>query len=58
MQEILNLAEEHAQRLAADIPLCTTRAEHIRVTARANEAAHILAALQKFFSEAASDGDI
>jgi hypothetical protein len=59
MQEILNLAEEHAQRLADDILLCATRMEHVRVTARANEAANILAALQKFFSEeAASDGNI
>lgn len=48
-EKILNAAREHAERLAADILLCTTRAEHVRVTARANEAAAILAELQNFF---------
>jgi hypothetical protein len=42
-QELLKrLAEEHAQRLENDIPLCRTRDEHIRVTARANEARQIV----------------
>lgn len=59
VKEILNAASEHAERLAADIPLASTRMEHVRVTARANEAAHILASLQKFFSEeTASDGEV
>lgn len=35
------LAEEHAQRLEDDIKLCRTRDEHLRVTARANEARQI-----------------
>jgi hypothetical protein len=39
--EIVQLATEHAKRLQADIPLCRTRVEHIRVTARANEAREI-----------------
>lgn len=34
----LEAARELAERLAADIPLCRTRDEHVRVTARANEA--------------------
>jgi len=38
-------ARELAERLAADIPLCRTRDEHIRVTARANEAANLHAAI-------------
>jgi hypothetical protein len=42
-QELLKrLAEEHAKRLENDIPLCRTRDEHIRVTARANEARQIV----------------
>lgn len=59
MNEILKAASEHAERLAADIPLCRTRDEHIRVTARANEAAAIVEKLKFFINgEAASDGDI
>lgn len=52
MNEILKAASEHAERLAADIPLASTRAEHVRVTARANEAAAIFEKL-KFFMETA-----
>jgi hypothetical protein len=36
------LAARLAQRLEEDIVLCSTRAEHIRVTARANEAVELL----------------
>jgi hypothetical protein len=36
--ELLELAERLADRLFEDIPLARTRDEHIRVTARANEA--------------------
>lgn len=52
-EEILNLLEEarlHAERLVQDIPLSKTREEHVRVTARANEAVHIESSLLKFFS--------
>lgn len=45
MNEILEAARTHSERLAADIPLCRTRDEHVRVTARANEAANLLSAL-------------
>jgi hypothetical protein len=40
--QLVQLAEEHAQRLADDIRLARARDEHIRVTARANEARHIV----------------
>ncbi len=40
--ELLRLATEHAARLALDVPLARTRAEHIRVSARANEAREIV----------------
>lgn len=36
--QLVLLVEEHAQRLESDITLCRTRDEHLRVTARANEA--------------------
>lgn len=37
-EQLMLLVEEHAQRLEQDIALCRTRDEHLRVTARANEA--------------------
>ena len=42
----LMLAERLAARLQEDIPLSKTREEHIRVTARANEAAELLTVIQ------------
>lgn len=39
--EVLQLLERHAERLHEDIKLCRTRDEHIRVTARTNEAYEI-----------------
>jgi hypothetical protein len=45
LEQLAEAARELAERLAADIPLCRTRDEHIRVTARANEAANLLAAI-------------
>ena len=41
-EELLKLAGAHAARLEEDIKLCRTRDEHLRVTARANEAFEIL----------------
>jgi hypothetical protein len=40
------LAERLAARLQEDITLATTRQEHIRVTARANEAVEIVNTLK------------
>lgn len=36
---LLEAARDLADQLSKDIPLCMTREEHIRVTARANAAA-------------------
>ena len=52
--DLLEAAEEHADRLRADILLCKTRDEHIRVTARANEAVAIVAQLKSFVGEGAA----
>lgn len=41
-EQLLELAARHAARLEEDIKECRTRDEHIRVTARANEALEIL----------------
>lgn len=43
--ELTDLIEEHARRLEEDIGLSRTRDEHLRVTARANEARQIANAL-------------
>jgi hypothetical protein len=43
MNELTDLAAELAARLQEDILLARTREEHIRLTARANEAAHLAA---------------
>jgi hypothetical protein len=45
--EIMELAERLATRLREDIQLARTRDEHIRVTARANEAAELLTGLRE-----------
>jgi hypothetical protein len=45
-EQLIQDAEQLAARLAEDIPLCRTRDEHIRVTARANEAANLLDGLR------------
>lgn len=46
MEKIFAAACALADDLSADIELCSTRAEHIRVTARANAAAEIVRMLE------------
>ena len=41
VEELLAMIDRHADRAAEDIKLARTRDEHIRVTARANEAREI-----------------
>jgi hypothetical protein len=45
-ENLLMLAERLAARLQEDITLATTRQEHVRVTARANEAIEIVNGLK------------
>lgn len=42
LEQLHQMAAVHAARLESDIKECRTRDEHIRVTARANEAVEIL----------------
>jgi hypothetical protein len=49
-EQLLELAQRHAERLENDIKLARTRDEHIRVTARANEAAEMVNGLLKLQS--------
>lgn len=50
MNDILTLTERLAERLREDIGLSRTRDEHIRVTARANEAAEVVKMLTERLS--------
>jgi hypothetical protein len=43
---VFELAQELVLRLQEDIKLASTRIEHVRVTARANEATNLLNALE------------
>lgn len=38
LTDLALLAREHADRLVSDLELTTSRVEHVRLTARANEA--------------------
>jgi hypothetical protein len=55
LNEIIELASEHAERLTEDVRQASTRIEHIRVTARANEAVNLLHYLMKLTEESNSD---
>ena len=53
-QVLVEKVEELAERLRQDIECSKTREEHIRVSARANEAALLLQDLISFLDERAS----
>lgn len=42
MNEILEAARDLAAKLLADVQTAANRVDHIRLTARANEAAHLV----------------
>lgn len=50
-EKIFEAASALAESLKADINLCKTREEHVRITARANAAATLAAELKIFFSD-------
>ena len=47
LEEALYQLREHAAQLVNDVELASTREEHIRLTARANEAETIVNSLEK-----------
>lgn len=47
LEETLFLLREHAARLINDVELASTREEHVRLTARANEAETLVNSLEK-----------
>ena len=38
IDDLMVAVREHADRMTSDLELCSTREEHVRLTARANEA--------------------
>lgn len=38
IDDLVVAAREHADRMTSDLELCSTREEHVRLTARTNEA--------------------
>ena len=46
LEEALFLLREHAARLINDVELASTREEHVRLTARANEAETLVQQLE------------
>ena len=51
INDIIEMAAVLAERLAEDVRLASTRLEHIRLTARANEAVNLLHELQSLTEE-------
>lgn len=51
INDIIELAATLATQLSDDIRLASTRIEHVRVTARANEAVNLLHELQTLAGE-------
>jgi phosphotransferase system HPr-like phosphotransfer protein len=49
LEDILFAAREHAASLINDVELASTREEHIRLTARANEAENLVTDLQALY---------
>jgi hypothetical protein len=50
MQELLTNARELAAHLSDDIKLASTRIEHVRLTARANEAARLVEEIERLLT--------
>lgn len=55
--QLLTNARELAAQLAEDVSQASTRLEHIRLTARANEAALLLQALEKLLTTGEIDDE-
>lgn len=58
VNDIIELAAALATQLSQDIRLASTRIEHVRITARANEAVNLLHELQLLAGEQTTDVEI
>lgn len=56
LSEIIDMMRDLASQMSEDIKQASNRVEHIRVTTRANEAHHILNALEELTGET-NDGE-
>lgn len=54
---VTSMAEQLIERLKEDIEKCTTREDHIRTTARANEATLLLQELNQMFDTSVLEGN-
>jgi hypothetical protein len=54
LRDLALLAREHADRLVSDLELTTSRVEHVRLTARANEAENLAGQLQQLVIQEAA----
>lgn len=54
LEEILYSAREHAACMTNDLELAATREEHVRLTARTNEAENLVTSLERLQIEALS----
>jgi hypothetical protein len=52
LEEILYSAREHAACMTNDLELAATREEHVRLTARTNEAENLVTSLERLHLEA------
>ena len=52
LEEILYAAREHAACMTNDLELAATREEHVRLTARTNEAENLVTSLERLQLEA------
>lgn len=58
LNDIIEMAASLAEQLHSDIRLASTRLEHVRTTARANEAVNLLHELQTLAGEQTTDVEI
>jgi hypothetical protein len=54
-ENLKSLAEELLDNLLEDVDKCSTREAHVRATARANEAQHLLLGINQMFYEETDD---
>ena len=54
-ENLKSLAAELLENLLEDVDKCSTREAHIRATARANEAHHLLLGINQMFYEETDD---
>jgi phosphotransferase system HPr-like phosphotransfer protein len=51
LEDILHFAREHAACMMSDLELAATREEHVRLTARTNEAENLVTHLESLHLE-------